>query len=132
MIFAFITSIVGFTVFQTIPDKILLLFGQGSDLYIEFGSMFFRRFYFFIILFFIQMITSNFFTAIGKPWKGVFLSLTRQVIYLTPLMLIFPRFWGIDGILVAQPAADFLAIATAVIMIAVEFQIGRASCRERV
>lgn len=122
MIFAFIASLIGFIVFQTIPDKILLLFGQGSDLYIEFGSMFFRRFYFFMFLFFIQMISSNFFTAIGKPWKGVFLSLTRQVLYLIPLMLLFPRFWGIDGILIAQPCADFLAITTAVVMIAIEFR----------
>ena len=122
MIIAFVASLVGFIVFQTIPDKILLLFGHGSDLYIEFGSLFFRRFYFFMCIFFIQMISSNFFTAIGKAWKGVFLSLTRQVLYLIPLMLIFPRFWGIDGILVAQPTADFFAIMTAVIMIAIEFR----------
>ena len=122
LIIAFIASIIGFTIFQTIPDKILLLFGQGSDLYIQFGCLFFRRFYFFMCLFFIQMISSNFFTAIGKPWKGVFLSLTRQVIYLIPLMLLFPRFWGIDGITFAQPAADALAIATAIIMIVIEFR----------
>ena len=122
MIIAFIASMIGFIVFQSIPDKILLLFGQGSDLYIQFGTLFFRRFYFFMCIFFIQMISSNFFTAIGKPWKGVFLSLTRQVIYLIPLMLLFPRFWGIDGILFAQPAADSLAILTAIIMIVIEFR----------
>ncbi len=121
MLIAFVTSLIGFAIFQTIPDKILLLFGNGSELYVEFGSMFFRRFYFFMCLFFIQMISSNFFTAIGKAWKGVFLSLTRQVIYLIPLMLIFPLFWGIDGILVAQPTADAFAIATAIIMIIIEF-----------
>lgn len=122
MLIAFVASMIGFVIFQTIPDKILLLFGKGSDLYIEFGSMFFRRFYMMICLFFIQMSSSNFFTAIGKPWKGVFLSLTRQVIYLIPLMLIFPRFWGIQGIIYAQPAADILAIGTAVIMMIIEFR----------
>ncbi len=122
LIIAFIASIIGFIIFQTIPDKILLLFGQGSELYIEFGCKFFRYFYFMICLFFIQMITSNFFTATGKPWKGVFLSLTRQVLYLIPLLLLFPRIWGIDGILYAQPTADILAIITAVIMIVVEFR----------
>lgn len=121
LIIAFIASIIGFIIFQTIPDKILLLFGNGSDLYIEFGSMFFRRFYFFMCLFFIQMISSNFFTAIGKAWKGVFLSLTRQVIYLIPLMLTLPLIWGLDGILIAQPTADALAITTAIIMIIIEF-----------
>ena len=122
MLTAFVVSVVGFIIFQTIPDKILLLFGRGSELYVEFGCLFFRRFYFFIFLFFIQMISSNFFTAIGKPLKGVFLSLTRQVIYLIPLMLIFPLFLGIDGILLAQPTADALAIATAVLMVVIEFR----------
>ena len=122
LIIAFIASIIGFIIFQTIPDKILLLFGNGSDLYIEFGSMFFRRFYFFMCLFFIQMISSNFFTAIGKAWKGVFLSLTRQVIYLIPLMLTLPLILGLDGILIAQPTADALAITTAIIMIIIEFR----------
>lgn len=122
LMIAFVASLVGFIVCQTIPDKILLLFGKGSDLYIEFGTLFFRRFYFMICLFFIQMISSNFFTAIGKPWKGVFLSLTRQVIYLIPLMLLFPRFWGIDGILYSQPTADILAISTAILMIFLEFR----------
>ena len=123
LIIAFVASIIGFTVFQTIPDKILLLFGKGSsELYVEFGSLFFRRFYFMMCLFFIQMITSHLFTAMGKPWKGVFLSLTRQVLYLIPLMLVFPRFWGINGILAAQPTADILSITTAIIMIVVEFR----------
>lgn len=122
LIIAFVASLIGFTIFQTIPERILLLFGKGSDLYIEFGCLFFRRFYFMICLFFIQMISSNFFTAIGKPWKGVFLSLTRQVIYLIPLMLLFPRFFGIYGIIYAQPTADIIAIATAIFMVAMEFR----------
>ena len=73
-----------------------------------------------VCLFFIQPITSNTFTAIGKPVKGIFLSLTRQVIFLIPTMLIFPLFWGIDGAMFAQPAADILAIATTIIMIILE------------
>ncbi|MBR3242467.1 MAG: MATE family efflux transporter [Parasporobacterium sp.] len=122
LIIAFVASLIGFIIFQTIPDKILLLFGNGSDLYFEFGSLFFRRFYFMICLFFIQMISSNFFTAIGKPWKGIFLSLTRQVLYLIPLMLVFPRFLGVYGIIYAQPTADILAITTAILMMVFEFR----------
>lgn len=122
IILAFIFSMIGFIIFQTIPEQILSLFGKGSELYIEFGCLFFRRFYFFICLFFIQMISSNFFTAIGKPWKGVFLSLTRQVIYLIPLMLTMPLLFGIDGILYAQPLADAISITTAIIMMGIEFR----------
>mgnify|MGYP004673229357 FL=1 len=58
---------------------------------------------------FLQPITSNFFTAIGKPTVGVFLSLTRQIIFLLPLLVVFPLIFGIDGIMYAGPSADFLA-----------------------
>lgn len=120
-IYAFIVSAVAFIVFQTIPDKLLACFGKGSDLYFEFGSHYFRIYMLLVILFFIQLMSSNFFTAIGQPGKGVFLSLTRQVIYLIPLYIIFPIFWGVEGILYAQPCADIIAISTAAIMMAVQF-----------
>lgn len=120
LIYGFIISIIGFLAFQLFPAQILSLFGKGNDLYIEFGCLYLRRYMFMLCLFFIQPITSNTFTAIGKPGKGIFLSLTRQVIYLIPVILLFPLFWGMDGVMFAQPAADILAIATTVIMIILE------------
>ena len=120
LIYGFIISVIAFAVFQLLPEQILSLFGKGNELYIEFGVKYFRRYLFMVGLFFIQPITSTTFTAIGKPAKGIFLSLTRQVIYLIPLMLLFPSIWGIDGAMFAQPAADFLAITTTVIMVIIE------------
>ena len=122
LLVAFIISICSFAIYQLCPDFILGLFGEGTEEYFIFGRMFFRKYLFFACLFFIQMLSANMFTAIGKPWKGMFLSLTRQIIYLLPLMLIFPRFWGIEGIIYAQPAADFLAISTAIIMDVIEYR----------
>ena len=72
---------------------------------------------FFTFLNFLQPITSNFFTAIGKPKGGVFLSLTRQIIFLLPLILLLPIFMGIDGIMYAGPAADLMAGITAIAMV---------------
>ena len=69
-----------------------------------------------------QPISSNFFTAIGKPARGVFLSLTRQIIFLLPLLVIFPLFMGIDGIMYAGPIADFIAGIVAIGMVAVELK----------
>lgn len=120
LLYGFVISIIAFAVFQIFPAQILGLFGKGNDLYIEFGCLYFRRYMFMICLFFVQPITSNSFTAIGKPGKGIFLSLTRQVIFLVPTILIFPLFWGIDGAMFAQPAADFLAVAATIIMIIFE------------
>lgn len=65
----------------------------------------------------VQLLSSNFFSAIGKPVKGLLLSMTRQVIFLIPLVLILPVFMGLDGILYAGPVADGAAFVVTVVMI---------------
>ncbi len=102
-----VVGVVSFLLYQLLPRQILGLFGEGTEEYFYFGVRFFRVFCFFSFANFMQPITSTFFTSLGKPIKGVFLSLTRQVIFLIPLILILPLFWGIDGILFAAPIADF-------------------------
>ena len=69
---------------------------------------------FFTFLNFLQPISSNFFTAIGKPTRGMILSLTRQILFLLPLIIIFPLFVGIDGIMYAGPVADLMAAIVAI------------------
>ena len=115
-------SIIAFLAFQIFPRQIIGMFGEGSEEYFEFGIKFFRIFVFFILLNFLQPITSTFFTSIGKPVKGIFLSLTRQIIFLLPLIIILPLFMGIDGILYAGPIADFLAIVVNVAMAVIELR----------
>ena len=63
-----------------------------------------------------QMVVSNFFQSIGMAKKAIFLSLTRQVIFLIPFLLILPHFWGITGVWASLPAADFVAFVVAAIM----------------
>ena len=58
--------------------------------------------------------SSGFFTSIGKAKLGIVVSLTRQVIFLLPLILIFPMFMGIDGVMYAGPIADGAAALVAV------------------
>ena len=86
---------------------------------------------FFTWLNFLQPITSTFFTSIGKSIKGVFLSMTRQIIFLLPLILLLPRFWGIEGILLSGPVADLLAAIAAVWMVFVEFKKMDGSLAEK-
>ena len=57
----------------------------------------------------VQLLSSNFFAAIGKPLKGMFLSMTRQVLFLMPLLVALPLVFGLEGILYAGPAADLAA-----------------------
>lgn len=116
-------SAVGFILFEFFPRQIISIFGTGDAAYFEFAVKFMRIFLFMVIANGVQLISSNFFSAIGKPLKGMILSLTRQVFFLIPLILILPLFMGIDGIMFAGPVADTMAFITTVILISVEMKI---------
>lgn len=112
----------GFLIFQTIPEMIVVLFGKGDRLYIDFSVKFMRIFLFMITFTGVQIISSNFFSAIGKPSEGVFLSLTRQVIFLIPLLVILPKYFGLDGILFSGPISDTIAAIVCFSMVMNEFR----------
>lgn len=115
-------SIAAFIIFQLMPRQIISLFGTGSESYFRFGVRFFRIFLFFTWLVCLQPITATFFTSIGKPIKGVFLSLTRQILFFLPALLILSYIFGIDGILYTGPIADFVSSVTAILMAFYEFR----------
>ena len=114
-------SFLGFLMFQFCPEFLISLFGTGDALYFEFAVKFMRIFLFMVAVNGVQTISSNFFSAIGKPLKGAFLSLTRQVLFLIPLLIIFPIFWGIDGIMFTAPVSDTLAFILSISMVLAEF-----------
>lgn len=117
-----VVSAIGFALFQFFPKQIISLFGTGDALYFEFSVKFMRIFLFMVIINGVQLLSSNFFAAIGKPLKGMFLSLTRQVIFLIPLILILPIFFGIDGIMFSAPIADALAFLVTLFFIGREMK----------
>lgn len=112
-----VLAVIAFFMFQFFPRQITSIFGDGSELYYQFAIRYFHVFLFFTFVNFMQPITSNFFTAIGKPKVGSFLALTRQILFLLPLILLFPLFLGIDGIMYAGPVADCLAAVVCFIMV---------------
>lgn len=122
LIAGFAISLIGFILFQTIPRQLLGIFGEGSPEYFEFGERFFRIYMMGMLINFLQPITATFFTSIGKANKGVFLSLTRQIIYLLPLIIVLPLIGGIDGLVLAGPIADCLAFITAIIMALIQIR----------
>lgn len=112
-----VLAVIAFFMFQFFPRQIISIFGDGSELYYQFAIRYFHVFLFFTFVNFMQPITSNFFTAIGKPKVGSFLALTRQILFLLPLILLFPLFLEIDGIMYAGPVADCLAAVVCFIMV---------------
>ena len=64
-----------------------------------------------------QMVVTNFFQCIGKVRISIFLSLSRQLLFLLPLLAVLPNFFGVDGVWYSLPVSDLTsAIVTAGIM----------------
>ena len=103
-----------FLCFQLFPHQIVSIFGTGSDLYFQFAERYLKIFMFMTFINGIQPMSSSFFTSIGKARLGIVVSLTRQVLFLLPLILIFPLFMGIDGVMYAGPIADAAAAVVAI------------------
>lgn len=64
-----------------------------------------------------QMVSTNLFQSLGMVKKSIFLSLSRQLLFLVPLLYLLPIFWKINGVFLAFPVADALACITTLIMI---------------
>lgn len=109
-----IISVVFFLAFQLFPRQIVSIFGEGSEEYFAFSEKYFKIYMFMTFLNGFQPVVMNFFTSIGKANKGILLSLTRQIIFLMPLIMLFPRIWGIDGVMYAGPIADGAAAVLAI------------------
>lgn len=130
--YASVVAVIAFLAFQLFPREIISIFGEGSDEYYAFAVKFFRVFLFFTFLNVLQPLTGNLFTAIGKPAKGMFISLTRQIIFFLPMVVILPKFMGIDGIIFAGPVADGIAFIVSMIMIFMELRQKKYSGANRV
>ena len=103
-----IIVVIGYVITRLFPKQMIVLFNQEPEL-IEFASYALVVWFFCLPVIGFQIIASNFFQAVGKPKTAMFLTLTRQVILLIPALIIFPKFWGINGLLYAAPFADFLS-----------------------
>lgn len=111
---AFTLTSIAFFVVEIFPEYIARMFTSDVELInisvrgIRISSLFFA---------FVgpQIVISNFFQSIGMAKISIFLSLTRQLLYLLPFLLIYPGIWGLDGVWYSTPTADFLAVITVII-----------------
>lgn len=122
VISALIFSCVAFACFQLFPGLLIGIFGSGNEMYYRFANRLLRIYMFFTFVNCLQPVIATFFTTIGKPLKGACVSLTRQTLFLLPLVLVLPRLWGIDGVVYAGPIADSAAFIFALSMGFYEFR----------
>ena len=103
-------SFVTWAVFEIFPLQIIQLFGNGNDLYFEFGIRYMRYFMLFTLINGITILITTFFPAIGKAKTGAFLSLARQLLILLPVMLLMTYIFGIEGMMFATPVSDVISL----------------------
>lgn len=98
------------------PAQLISLFTKGNEDMISAGAKSLRANGISIILFGFYTVYSSLFLALGKAKGGLFLGVCRQGICFIPIIFTFPLFWGLNGILYAQPIADGIAAIIAAIM----------------
>ncbi|MBM7855549.1 putative MATE family efflux protein [Desulfohalotomaculum tongense] len=111
----------GFIITRLYPEQLIALFNQDAEL-ISFGT---RALHISLILLPVigfQVVGSSYFQAVGKSKQAMFLSLSRQVLILIPLLLILPRFYGLNGILFALPISDLCSSLLTAAWLLVEFK----------
>lgn len=116
ILIASIVSCIGFAITECIPDTVSSLFTTDPGM-IKIARDGFRIFFIFYPVVGSQIVIQNYFQSIGKPALSIFLSLTRQLIFLVPLLWILPKHYGVDGVWSAMAASDMIAFALALITV---------------
>ncbi len=94
-----------------IPELAVRLFTSDDEL-VRLGAKCFRYMVAVFPIVGFQMVTTNLFQSLGMAGKAIFLSLTRQLLFLLPAVLILPRFYGVEGVMMSFPLSDALATVT--------------------
>lgn len=117
--------VLGFLVTQLFSNGLMRLFTSDPDL-IRNGVEGLRIYLVMLPIIGLQIAVVNYFQATGQPKKSLFLSLSRQLIFLIPALLILPRFYGLTGVWMAGPVSDFIStIVTAILLLIDWRRLGR-------
>lgn len=110
------TTTLGFLLCQLFPRTIIYMFTTDAAL-MDISEHGLRLIIAMLPIVGFQMVSTSFFQSIGMAKKAIFLSLTRQLIFLIPCLMILPGFWGVDGIWGSIPVADFAAAISSGLML---------------
>ncbi|MDR1696375.1 MAG: MATE family efflux transporter [Endomicrobium sp.] len=111
----------GFLIVELFPHAVAGIFSTEKEL-IGITVPGLRCVFIFYSLAAVQVVTSAFFQSIGKAYLSIVLSVTRQVIFLIPLILILPKFFNIAGVWLSMPAADFMAFLLCAALLKTEYK----------
>ncbi|MBR3526407.1 MAG: MATE family efflux transporter [Bacteroidales bacterium] len=116
IICATVTTTLAFLAGELIPNAMVSLFTRDAELK-ELSSHALRIIVAIFPIVGYQIVATSFFQSIGYARKAIFLSLSRQLLFLLPFLIVFPRLWGTDGVWWSMPASDIVAALIALLMI---------------
>jgi len=116
LIYATSIATLGFILAEFFPHLFLRAFTRDEEL-IELATPAIRIFFSAFLIVGISMVAGNFFQSIGMAGKSIFLSLSRQLIFLAPLLIILPKFFGLNGVWMSMPISDAIASILASILL---------------
>lgn len=122
VIFATVIVVVGWIITRIFPEQLVYLFNNKDQDLITFGTFAIKRFLLFLPIIGFQIVSSNYFQAVGKPMQSALLGLSRQVLILIPALLILPLFFGLNGIVSAGPLSDVIASMVTGVFIFIEMR----------
>ena len=102
---------------QLFPSAVIGAFGRHDPRLMELGTKAIRICTMMFPVIGFHIMSANFFQAVGKPVQGTILSLSRQLLFLIPLVLILPRYFGLFDVYYAFPLSDSGAVMLALAMI---------------
>ena len=120
IIIATSVCLLGFMVTMLFSTEIMSVFNANDAELIRLGSRALRIFLLMLPLAGFQIVSWAYFQAVGRPKQALILTTTKQVLFVIPLVLILPHFFGLNGVFMAAPVADFLAACLAGGMLFVE------------
>jgi putative MATE family efflux protein len=107
--------ILGFLLTHFFPGGLMRLFTADEEL-IRIGIEGLKIYLVMLPIIGFQIAVVNYFQATGQPKKSLFLSLSRQLIFLIPALLIMPRFYGLQGVWMAGPVSDITSTVVTTIL----------------
>jgi Na+-driven multidrug efflux pump len=115
-------SAAGYLVIQIWPYQIASLFTEGDPALTKMTADAMVVYFAMVFVIGIQIPGSQYFQAVGKALKAAILSMSRQVLLFIPLLIILPRFWGINGAWRAAPIADGLSVLITLLFVYYEIK----------
>lgn len=118
---ATLVMIFGFVLIELFPRTVATIF-TTDELLVDISAKGLQITFIFFPIVGFQMVVSNFFQSIGKAGKAIFLSLSRQLLFLLPCLLILPQFYELNGVWYSLPVSDFIASIVAFFLLMAHYR----------